>query len=233
MTRNPPRLAEEFYYQGVPDYMLDVYDWAYVNPRHAAFLDHNWVVRTLLFGNDQRLMRRFLDRVKPGMKVWQVAHVYGDLVQRVARKVGLGGRFDLTDVTPVQVAHAERKLSAFGQARVVRADAAEYFGGEDYDLVVSFFLLHEVPDDMKRRIVDNMLRHVPSGGCALFVDYHRPRWWHPVGWLLRGINAWLEPFANSIWRHEISEFASKAGDFRWSKKTIFGGVYQILTAERL
>ena len=214
MTRNPPELSENFYYQDVPDYLKDVYDWAYVNPRHAAWLDHNWVVRVLLFGNDRRLMRAFLDQVRPGMRVWQVAHVYGDLVQRVADKVGRTGCFDLTDITPVQVIHATQKLQDVEHAHVIRADAAKHVGADDYDLITSFFLLHEVPDDLKQGIVDNMLNQLPAHGRALFVDYHRPAWWNPVGWLLRWVNAKLEPFAHTMWKREISPFASEPGHFQ-------------------
>ncbi|RBB95664.1 methyltransferase, partial [Pseudomonas sp. MWU12-2115] len=79
MSRNHPPLPCNPYYEGVPDYMTEVYDWAYVNPRRAALLDRNLVVSTLLFLNDQRLMRRYLHQIQPGMRVWQVAHVYGDL----------------------------------------------------------------------------------------------------------------------------------------------------------
>ncbi|MBV8046073.1 MAG: rhodoquinone biosynthesis methyltransferase RquA [Paludibacterium sp.] len=230
MTRNPPQLDDDFYYRDVPDYMTEVYDWAYVNPRHAALLDRNVVVRVLLFGNDQRLMRAYLDRVRPGMRVWQVAHVYGDLVTRVARRVGVAGVFDLTDVTPVQIAHASRKLSGLPQARVVQTDAATFEGERDYDLVTSFFLLHEVPDAKKREVVDNMLRHVPPMGRALFVDYHRPAPWQPIGWLLRWVNRYLEPFAYALWRHDIRHYASDAAAFDWHKRTVFGGVYQIVEA---
>jgi SAM-dependent methyltransferase len=243
MTRNHPEIpgacrtpkADQLlgeYCQDLPDYMKDVYGWAYVNPRHVAWLDHNWVVRVLLFGHDRSLMRAYLDLVRPGMKVWQVAHVYGDLVCRVADKVGVNGVFDLTDITPVQVEHARSKLSGVAQARVLHADAASHVGAGDYALIASFFLLHEVPDEMKRRIVDNMLEQVPAHGRALFVDYHRPAWWHPVGLLLRVINRRLEPFALSIWRHEISDYARDAGAFEWRKRTLFGGVYQVLIAER-
>ncbi|BEV73236.1 MULTISPECIES: rhodoquinone biosynthesis methyltransferase RquA [unclassified Paludibacterium] len=228
MTKNPPELHDDFYYRDVPQYMTEVYDWAYVNPRHAAWLDRNLVVRVLLFGNDRRLMQAYLDRVRPGMKVWQVAHVYGDLVQRVARKVGPQGGFDLTDVTPVQIAHASRKLSQMPQARVVQADAADFRGEPDYDLIVSFFLLHEVPDNKKREIVDNMLDQLPRGARALFVDYHRPAAWQPIGWLLRWVNRCLEPFAMALWQHEIQEYAREAGRFDWRKRTVFGGVYQIV-----
>jgi ubiquinone/menaquinone biosynthesis C-methylase UbiE len=212
--------------------MTEVYDWAYVNPRHAALLDRNLVVRVLLFGNDRRLMRAYLDRVRPGMRVWQVAHVYGDLVKRVADKVGAAGLFDLTDVTPVQIAHASRKLSDQPQARVVQSDAADFRGEDGYDLIVSFFLLHEVPDDKKREIVDNMLSQLPPHGRALFVDYHRPAPWQPIGWLLRWVNRCLEPFAYALWQHEISHYARDAQRFEWRKRTVFGGVYQIVDVTR-
>ena len=59
----------------LPAYMSEVYDWAYVNPRYVRWLDRNIVVRVLLFANDQRLMRAYLNEIRPGSRVWQVAHV--------------------------------------------------------------------------------------------------------------------------------------------------------------
>ncbi|OHX12730.1 rhodoquinone biosynthesis methyltransferase RquA [Chromobacterium sphagni] len=220
------------YYRDVPDYMTEVYDWAYVNPRKARMLDHKLVVRTLLFGNDRRLMRAYLDEIRPGERVWQVAHVYGDLVQRAAARIGGTGRFVLTDVTPIQVELAQGKLAGLPQAKVVQADAARYQAEQAPDLVCSFFLLHEVPEDKKSAIVDNMLAQVAPGGRALFVDYHRPAFWQPIGWLLKWVNRLLEPFAEALWRKGIAAYAAEAERFDWSKRTVFGGVYQIVTARR-
>lgn len=220
--------------QEVPSYMREVYDWAYVNPAWVRWLDHNAVVKTLLFGNDRRLMRRYLSRIQPGMRVWQVAHVYGDLVRLAAERTGEHGAFDLTDVTPIQIAHGRRKVAHLPWARVIRDDAALHkpSGPEAYDLICSFFLLHEVPDDWKRRIVDNMLSQIPEHGEVLFVDYHRPSRWQPVRYILHWVNRLLEPFADALWQHEISHFASNASDFEWHKETIFGGVYQIVSARK-
>lgn len=75
MTNNHPTLSVDPYYDGVPAYMTEVYDWAYVDPKWVQALDRNIVVRILLFLNDQRLMRAYLNEITPGMKVWQVAHV--------------------------------------------------------------------------------------------------------------------------------------------------------------
>ena len=53
----------------LPAYMTEVYDWAYVDPAWVRWLDHNLVVKTLLFCNDRRMMRRYLERIRPGMRV--------------------------------------------------------------------------------------------------------------------------------------------------------------------
>lgn len=217
------------YYDGVPDYMTETYDWAYVNPARVRQLDRNIVVSTLLFGNDQRLIRAYLEEIEPGMRVWQVAHVYGDLVRRAADKAGPDGAFHLTDITPIQVEHGKKKLANLPWAKVIRHDAATFCGEDgEYDLICSFFLLHEVPDDKKRQILDHLLAMLPRHGKLILVDYHRPAWWQPIRWILKVVNAWLEPFANAVWQHPLAHFASHPERFDWNKRTIFGGVYQIV-----
>jgi ubiquinone/menaquinone biosynthesis C-methylase UbiE len=233
MTKNPSSLATDPYYAGVPEYMVEVYDWAYVDPKWAHALDRNLVVSVLLFLNDQRLMRAYLDEVREGMRVWQVAHVYGDLVKRVAQKIGPSGAFHLTDITPVQIEHATRKLAGMSWAKVIRADAASFAAGEEdaYDLICSFFLLHEVPEEKKHAIVDHMLANLPEGGKAVFVDYHNPAWWQPIRYILEVVNHYLEPFARAMWKNEIRHYAREAERFVWRKKTFFGGVYQCVIVE--
>lgn len=233
MTENYSSVAIDPYYDGVPAYMTEVYDWAYVNPKWAHALDHIWVVRVLLFLNDQRLMRAYLDEIDEGMRVWQLAHVYGDLVTRVAKKVGAKGIFHLTDVTPIQIEHGHRKLAGMEWTKVIRSDAADFVGegSIDYDLICSFFLLHEVPDEKKYEIVDNMLERLPKGSKVVFVDYHNPAKWQPIRYVLKIVNHYLEPFADALWKNEIQHYASRAEQFTWRKRTFFGGVYQCVVVE--
>ncbi|WP_018606847.1 rhodoquinone biosynthesis methyltransferase RquA [Uliginosibacterium gangwonense] len=217
----------------LPSYMSEVYDWAYVDPQKVDWLDRNIVVKTLLFGNDQRLMRRYLERIRPGTRVWQVAHVYGDLVSKVAQRVGAKGSFHLTDITPAQIAHAQRKIGHLPWARVIRHDASHFQNdGKPYDLVCSFFLLHEVPEEWKQAVVNNMLAQVVPDGEVIFVDYHKPAWWQPIGYILRVVNHLLEPFAKALWEREISSYADNADQYNWDKRCIFGGVYQIVRVTR-
>ena len=233
MTKNHASLAIDPYYEGVPAYMTEVYDWAYVDPKWVRALDHIWVVRILLFLNDQRLMRAYLNEIKPGMRVWQLAHVYGDLVTRAAQKVGPTGSFHLTDVTPIQIEHGHRKLDSMNWTKVIRSDAAAFDGVKsvDYDLICSFFLLHEVPDEKKYEIVNNMLEKLPKGSKAVFVDYHNPAKWQPIRYILKLVNHYLEPFAEALWNNELCSYATNAERFTWRKKTFFGGVYQCVVVE--
>lgn len=215
----------------VPRYLEEVYTWAYLNPRNVALLDRPSVVNGLLFGNARRLTRAVMAEIGRGDRVLLPAHVYGNFVNKLAAYLGPSGELDVIDVAPVQVARCRRKVTGLPQVTVRLADAADP-GGGPYDAVTCFFLLHEVPDGKKRAIIDGLLGSLEPRGKAVFVDYHRPHWWHPLRPVLGTVNACLEPFAKALWRHDIAEFASRPGDFTWSKRTYFGGLYQKVVARR-
>jgi SAM-dependent methyltransferase len=209
----------------VPDYLRDVYSWAYLNPTSVRLLDRQWVVNAILWGQARLLQRTLFEELEPGSRVLQMACVYGDVSPRLARRIGPAGRLDVIDVAPVQVENCRRKLAKFPQASVRQADASSPGGGL-YDAVVVFFLLHELPETYKRAVVDAALRHVAPGGKAVFVDYHKPVATHPLKWITALVFALLEPFASSLWRHRIADFAANAGRFDWRSETFFGGLFQ-------
>lgn len=218
----------------VPDYMNEVYDWAYVSSSNADLLDNPLTVAILLFLQDKKLLRNFLAPIKPGSKMLMLAHVYGPMVEKIAHHIGKDGQFHLIDVTPVQVRHAIKKLKDVPWARAWQADARNGGVGE-YDAIGSFFLLHEVPDDVKTDILTNMLTRVKPGGKAVFIDYGNPHKYHPLRPLLKYINHHLEPFANSLWENSIESFATKElrSNFHWETKRIFGGLYQRVIATKI
>lgn len=217
----------------VPSYLRDVYSWAYLTPRLAGWLDRQVVVQTILWGNAQRLIGDVLAEVKPGDRVFQPAAVYGDFSRQLAAKIGSKGQLDVRDIAPLQVSLTRRKLADLPQAHVSRGDAADP-DEQRVDVVTCFFLLHEVPDAVKIQITRAMLALAKPGGRVVFVDYHRPHRLHPLKPLMRKIFDWLEPFARSMWSREIHDLAGSAGnEFRWAKRTRFGGMYQIVVAERV
>jgi SAM-dependent methyltransferase len=215
----------------LPAYLRDVYSWAYLTPWLVGWLDRQVVVQTILWGNAQRLIGDVLTETKSGDRVFQPAAVYGDFSRQVAEKIGPAGQLEVRDIAPLQVDLTRRKLADLPQAHVARGDAADP-NDERADVVACFFLLHEVPDDVKVRITRSMLELVAPGGKAVFVDYHRPHRLHPLKPVMWKIFDWLEPFASSMWLREIRDFAGSTGNkFHWRKRTRFGGMYQIVVAE--
>lgn len=215
----------------IPAYLLDTYYWAYLNPRNVRLLDRELVVSVMLWGNHRRLRQAAFSELRPGQRVLQPACVYGDFSPALARHLGPRGRLEVIDVAPIQVARCRHKLRGFAQAAVRRANAA-LRGGQTYDAVCCYFLLHELPADYKRAVVEALLGRVIAGGKVVFVDYHRPHWAHPLKGITSFVFDTLEPFAKDLWHHEISDYASTPNEFVWSKQTYFGGLFQIAVARR-
>jgi ubiquinone/menaquinone biosynthesis C-methylase UbiE len=238
LADDSPRFGEPWTFTGraasqpaVPSYLKDTYTWAYLRPTSVWLLDRPLVVNAILWGNFGRLLRAALAEMRPGQRVYQPACVYGDFSRQVAEVLGPDGHLDVGDVAPVQVENCRHKLSACGNARVHLWDAADKRNGV-YDVVCCFFLLHEIPETYKHRVVDALLGAMPQGGKVVFVDYHGPHWAHPLKWLMSFVNDTLEPFAKALWTNEIASYASRAEEFTWSKQTYFGGLYQKVVAER-
>ena len=215
----------------IPAYMHDVYDWAYLNPRNVRLLDRDSVVSLILWGNNRRLKRALLSEIDPGAAVLQAAHVYGDLIPEIAAKLIDPGQLEVVEVSPLQAENCRKKLRDFPQAVVRVGDVAEIRTGPK-DLVSCFFLLHEIPGDYKRAVVNRLLAHVGEGGKAVFIDYHRPHTLHPLKLLMMAIYGMFEPFARELWDNRISDYARDPAAYSWRTETYFGGLYQKTIAER-
>lgn len=215
----------------VPAYLRDTYAWAYMRPMSLQLLDRPLVVSAILWGNYRRLVRGVLAELRAGQQVYQPACVYGDFSSRIVAVLGPHGRLEVADILPIQVENLRRKLCGAGNASVSLRDASDRFG-KTYGVVCCFFLLHEMPPDYRRHTVDALLNAVEPGGKAVFVDYHRPHWAHPLKWIMSLIFDALEPFAKDLWCNEIASYGSRSDEFVWSKQTYFGGLYQKVVVER-
>ena len=213
----------------IPDYLQEVYYWAYLHPRNVRLLDREWVVKSILWFQHKRLREAAFAELEPGSDVLQPACVYGDFSVELAKHIGPDGKLEVVDVAPIQLEGCSRKLAPYPQASVRLANSKQ-LGDRKYDAICCYFLLHELPEKYKHLIVDSLLQHVKPGGKVVFVDYHKPHWAHPLKLITSIVFDTLEPFAKGLWKKEISEFASKAEDFEWSKHRIFGGLYQRVVA---
>ena len=215
----------------VPAYLNDTYWWAYVHPNAVKLFERQWLVNVILWGNFARLRDAALDSLgeKPEGRTLQVACVYGDFTTRLSQRIAAGkGRLDVVDVLPIQLQNLRSKLEPEAPVSLIQRDAAQLgFANATYDRVVLFFLLHEMPEDVRRRTLAEAMRVVKPGGEVVIVDYHRPERRHP----LRGVMKWilrnLEPFAMDLWAHEVQQWLPE-GIKPAAKETYFGGLYQRL-----
>lgn len=226
----PPRRAQAAPPE-IPDYLREIYYWAYMNPRNVRLLDHELIVSIILWGQHRRLRRAAFAELTAGQRVLQPAAVYGEFSPALARHLGPESRLDVIDITPIQIASCRRKLRGLAQASTRRGDA-RHPGGDPYDAVCCYFLLHELPEDFKRQVVDGLLASVVPGGKVVFVDYHKPHWAHPLKLITSLVFDNLEPFAKGLWNHQIADFATDRRGFEWRQETYFGGLFQKVVAER-
>jgi Methylase involved in ubiquinone/menaquinone biosynthesis len=215
----------------IPDYLTEVYWWAYVHPTAVRMFERQWLVNLILWGNFARLRDGALAALgpSPGGRTLQVACVYGDFTQRLSARIAPAkGQLDVVDVLPVQLDNLRRKLQGTRSVRLLQRDAADLgMPTATYDRAVLFFLLHEMPEEVRRRTLAEAIRVVKPGGQVVIVDYHRPSRWHP----LRGLMAWIlrrfEPFAMDLWAHEVERWLPE-GTRLSAKQTSYGGLYQQL-----
>jgi ubiquinone/menaquinone biosynthesis C-methylase UbiE len=216
----------------IPDYLKETYWWAYVHPNAVYLFERQWLVNLILFGNFARLRDAALDELGeevPG-KTLQVACVYGNFTELLERRIVPGGSLDVIDILPIQLRNLSRKLPA-GSPVILRQRNSADLGFDDaaYDQTVVFFLLHEMPEAVRRQTLSEALRVTRPGGKVVIVDYHLPRRLHPLRYLFRHILDWLEPFALDLWRHEIAEWLPEnISPAQIAKTTYYGGLYQKL-----
>jgi len=228
--------AEKRPYPAVPEYLKKVYWWAYLHPRGVRIFEHQWIVNAILWGNFVRLRDSALDEMGSTIsgRSLQVACVYGDFTGQLTRRLAPGANLDVVDVAPIQLQNLRRKIG--DQPRVnldcQNAGALDY---EDavFDQVMVFFLLHELPAEVRAKALREVLRVVRPGGKVVFVDYHRPQRWHPHRYLMPLILKTLEPFAMDLWHNEISHWVPDGlAPSKLEKTLYFGGLYQKLVMIR-
>jgi ubiquinone/menaquinone biosynthesis C-methylase UbiE len=211
--------------------LSSIYRWAYIDNRNAQLLDREFIVRSILWWQHNKLQQAAFKEITPGSKVLQAACVYGTFSKNLAEHIGGQGHLKIVDVVDFQVKNGRRKLTGLAHAEVIQGDVRN-ITDTNLDAVCCYFLLHEVPDSCKEEIIAVLLNTVRPGGKVVFIDYHKPHWAHPIKPITHLVFETLEPFAKALWHNEIIEFAHFDNRFSWEKETFFGGLFQKVVATR-
>ena len=168
----------------------------------------------------------------PGSPISHLIDVLGDaaLVRDTFRAYVAAG----VDVLSVQTDNLRAKLPADAPVRLVNMDSSDLqYDEATFDRAVLFFLLHEQPQDVRRRTIAETLRVVKPGGQVVIVDYAKPYAWNPLRWLFQPVLAKLEPFALDLWREDLSTWTPPAwAEQARNARRFFGGLYQKIVITR-
>lgn len=220
----------------IPRYLETTYWWAYLHPNAVRLFERQWLVNLILWGNFAKLRDAALHEMGEVVEgdVLQVACVYGDFTEHLVSRLSPSAHLDVIDVAPIQIKNLHAKLKNQNQVAVLRQDSsALQFADASKDAVVVFFLLHEQPDEVRRKTISEALRVTKPGGKLIFVDYHRPVASSPFRYLMVPILTLLEPFAMDIWRNEIAHWLpADVTPATLEKQTYFGGLYQKVVITR-
>lgn len=215
----------------IPDYLQETYWWAYLHPKALKFFEREWMVNLILWGNMNKLTQAVIGdmKVEPNSRILQVACVYGDFSNKLARHLHQNGsRLEVMDVAPIQLENAREKLAANNNIGLHHQDSTSMtFPEASFDETVVFFLLHEQPEDARRKTIEQAIRVTRPGGKVIFVDYHGPKKSNPMRYVMKPILTWLEPFAMDMWREELPAFFSEEiRPAQIESEFYFGGLYQ-------
>ncbi len=214
----------------IPTYLQQTYWWAYLHPNAVRLFERQWLVNFILWGNFAKLRDAALDEIGDTIhgQVLQVACVYGDFSQQIAKRLAPDSHLDVVDVAPVQLQNASSKLKDYPNVTLYHQDSTHLSLGDDrYDYTAVFFLLHEQPASARAQTIQEALRVTKPGGKVIFVDYHRPAWNNPFRYAMIPILSTLEPFAMDLWREEIIDWVPEDNQpKKIHKQTFFGELYQ-------
>lgn len=216
----------------VPSYLEQLYWWAYVHPNAVNVFEREWLVNAILFGNYGRLRDAALAELGEPITghTLQIACVYGNLTPRLLSRMAPDARLDVVDILPVQLDNLGKKLPPDARVALRQCDASALSSAHaHYDQVLLFFLLHEMPEAVRRATLAEAVRVLKPGGKLVIVDYHRPARFHPLRPLMHQVFKHLEPYAFDLWAHDVSHFMPA----HWTPasvdhRTYFGGQYQKL-----
>lgn len=139
---------------------------------------YDQIVRWFVMGGKERMFRHMtadLAQLQPGEAVLDVGCGTGTQALVAKERVGETGRVCGIDPSRPLLATARHKARRAGLLIDFQPGGIEHIpaSSQSFDVVLSTFMMHHVPDHLKREGLAELARILTSGGRLLIIDFKR------------------------------------------------------------
>ncbi len=213
----------------------------YSNMRLIKLVDFQPIISAILLFQYHRLVSRIVAGLRAtnlkGKKILITSCAFGNVIPRtVEAAMGSGAKqVVIADIIRNELTHARSKLDAqYGRKiEYVEEDATDMKLKAGFaDANILFFLLHELPHDLKIKALNEAGRMLAKGGKLYLGEFHKPT---PL--VLKCLS-WsyfkvFEPLGLALWdSHDPVAILEEMGGWKTERHTFFFDNFQIITATK-
>lgn len=204
--------------ESYPPYYRRNFHWqtdGWLSERSARLYD---LSVELLFGGTADIMRRMALppllaelRGLPAPRVLDIACGTGHFLAAIHRALP-AARLSGIDLSPFYVAHARQQLAGLPVSLAAENAEATPFAGASFDAASAVFLLHELPADVRRRVVREAWRVLRPGARLVICDAAQHRDSGERRFFLDSFPAlYHEPYFKSYLRDDLEPLLTACG----------------------
>ncbi len=215
----------------IPKYLTKIYPSLYFNYYLYSFLDNGLIQNILTLGYHNILTEELKKELSPQSNVLQIGATFGSQIDKTYSTIGQLGTYTIIDILPNVIENCKEKHLE-QRIKFIEANAKSAFK-EEYDTIICYMLLHELPPLTRTKVLENIMKSLKPNGKAIFIDYNLPNYYNPLKYFIRAYNRLYQPFAEALWKNTIKDITPHGETCSWSKQTYFGGIYQKVVATKI
>ncbi|TXT40817.1 MAG: UbiE/COQ5 methyltransferase [Comamonadaceae bacterium] len=212
----------------------------YSNIRLIRLVDWQPIISAILLFQYSHLVSLIVQGLRrdnlQGKQVLITSCAFGNVIPRVVEASVKSGASQvlIADIIQNELDHAQTKLGQYAEQIVYSQDNAVALQQPDASVQanVMFFLLHELPHQLKIQALNEAMRVLAPGGKLYLGEFHRPS-----PWLLRSLS-WtyfkvFEPYGLALWdSHDpVLQLQAMPG-VSCERHTAFFGNFQVIVATK-
>jgi SAM-dependent methyltransferase len=161
---------------------------------------------------------------------------FGNVMPRVATAALEGGarEVQVVDIITNELVHARRKMPALARhLKFLEQDATRLeLADGSVQANVIYFLLHELPHQLKQQVLAEAVRVLAPGGTLFLAEFHRPSLavLRALSWTYFKV---FEPLGLALWTtHDPLAQLNAMPGIRAERRLVFFGNFQVIVATK-